>query len=465
MSDWPTRTATQIAAAVAAGEVSAVEVVEATLSRIAVLDPRIGAFTDVVAGRARAAAAEIDLRRAQGKPLGPLAGVPFAVKNLFDIEGLPTRAGSRINRDRAPAERDATAVRRLEEAGAVLVGGLNMGEFAYDFTGENATDGPSRNPHDLTRMTGGSSGGSGAAVAGGLAPLALATDTNGSVRVPAALCGVFGLKPTYGRLSRGGVFPFVYHLDHVGPIARSAADLALAYDALQGPADGDAAVASRPLEPTFPGIEDGIGGLRIATLGGHFATGGEREAFEAVRLVAGALGAERSIEFPEAARARAAAFVITAAEGSALHLERLRSRPQDFDPAVRTRLIAGAAVPAAFLAQAHRLRRWFADAVAKVFEEVDVVLAPATPCRAPRLGQTTFELNGETVLVRPNLGFYTQPISFIGLPAACVPVWLDDGLPLGVQIIAEPWREDRVLRVARALERAGVVAAPIAALA
>src|SRR5215471_11546670 len=167
----------------------------------------------------------LDAERARGRRLGALAGVPFAVKNLFDTAGLPTLAGSKINRDRAPATRDATLIARLESNGAVLVGALNMGEYAYDFTGENVHYAASRNPHDVGRMTGGSSGGSGGAVAGGLVPIALGSDTNGSIRVPASLCGVFGLKPTYGRLSRAHTFPFVARLDHVGPLARSTRDL------------------------------------------------------------------------------------------------------------------------------------------------------------------------------------------------------------------------------------------------
>src|SRR6202012_3195836 len=163
-----------------------------------------------------------------------LAGVPFAVKNLFDVEGLATRAGSKINRDLKPSARDATLIERLEAAGAGLVGALNMGEYAYDFTGENIHDGPSRNPHEPTRMTGGSSGGSGAAVGGRLVPLALGSDTNGSIRVPASFCGLFGLKPTYGRLTRAGRFPFGSALDHLGPLARSVRDLAVSYDVMQG---------------------------------------------------------------------------------------------------------------------------------------------------------------------------------------------------------------------------------------
>src|SRR5436309_7416975 len=244
--------ATEIAAAVRERRTSASAVVRAALARIAADNPVLNAFTAVLEDRALAKARAIDNARLEGRPLGPLAGVPFAVKNLFDIAGLPTLAGSKINRDRTPAERDATLIARLEASGAVLVGALNMGEYAYDFTGENVHYGPSRNPHDLARMPGGSSGGSGAAVAGGLVPLALGSDTNGSIRVPASLCGIFGLKPTYGRLSRAGAFPFVASLDHVGPLARSARDLAMAYDAMQGGDTDDPVCVDRPAERATP---------------------------------------------------------------------------------------------------------------------------------------------------------------------------------------------------------------------
>jgi len=211
-------TAQAIAAAIRTGAVSAREIAQETLDRIEARNGALGAFTDMTATRALAKADAIDTARARGSNLGPLAGAPFAVKNLFDIAGLRTRAGSKINRDRPPSKVDATVIARLETAGGVLVGALNMGEFAYDFTGRNVHDGPSRNPHDLEHMTGGSSGGSAAAVAGGLVPIALGSDTNGSIRVPSSFCGLFGLKPTYGRLSRVGTFPFVASLDHVGPL-------------------------------------------------------------------------------------------------------------------------------------------------------------------------------------------------------------------------------------------------------
>jgi len=458
--DWDS--AATIAAAVTAGRVSATRIVEATLARIREFDPLLNSFTAVTERRALARAQALDAARAKGEKLPPLAGVPFAVKNLFDVAGLPTLAGSKINRNLPPAQRDAALIERLEAAGAILVGTLNMGEYAYDFTGENIHDGPSRNPHDLHRMTGGSSGGSGAAVGGGLVPLALGFDTNGSIRVPSSLCGIFGLKPTYGRLTRARTFPFVSSLDHLGPFARTTRDLALAYDAMQGFDPDDPACADRAAEPVTPHLDEGIDGLRIAVADGYFK-GKTAEAVAAVDSVASALGANRDIDIPQAERARSAAFIITASEGASLHLDRLRTRAKDYDPAVRDRLIAGAMTPASLVVKAQKFRRWYREEVLKLFTEVDAILAPATPCTAPLIGQQTFMLDDVELPVRANLGLYTQPISFIGLPVVAVPVPLAP-LPLAVQIIAAPWREDVGLRIAYALEAQGVVAAPRPAL-
>jgi AtzE family amidohydrolase len=451
--------ASEIASAVTARKISALAVTEAALARIAKHDSVLNSFTDVTADRARAKARAVDAAIAAGQNAGPLAGVPFAVKNLFDVQGLSTRAGSKINRDLKPSARDATLIERMEAAGAVLVGALNMGEYAYDFTGENVHDGPSRNPHDVTRMTGGSSGGSGAAVGGGIVPLALGSDTNGSIRVPSSFCGVFGLKPTYGRLSRARSFPFVASFDHLGPFARNVSDLALAYDAMQGPDPDDAACTTRAVEPVASLLAQDIGGLRIAIAGGYFQNNVFAEAKEAVARVAKALGTTHIVEIPEAARARAAAYVISTTEGASLHLDRLRQRPEDFDPAVRDRLLAGAMVPAPLVDRAQKFRRWYRARVLEIFKSVDVIIAPATPCVAPKLGQVTFVLDGVELPVRANIGIHTQPISFIGLPVVAVPVPLEP-MPIGVQVIAAPWREDIALRVAYALERAGVVSAP-----
>jgi 1-carboxybiuret hydrolase len=439
------------------GRTSAMDIIEATLARIRSRDPLLNSFTTVTDQRALARAQTLDDARARGEPIPPLAGVPFAVKNLFDVAGLPTLAGSKINREMMPARRDATLIERLEAAGAILVGALNMGEYAYDFTGENAHDGPSRNPHDLERMSGGSSGGSATAVAGGLVPLSLASDTNGSIRVPASLCGLFGLKPTYGRLSCAGTFPFVTSLDHVGPLARSTRDLALAYDAMQGYDANDPVCVDRPRERVADLLDRGIDGLRIAVAGGYFKCRAAEPVY-AIDRVAVALGADRDIDIPEAERARSAAFVITASEAASLHLARLRTRARDFDPAVRDRLIAGAMVPASLVVKAQKFRRWYRSEMMKLFADVDAIVAPATPCTAPVIGQQTFTFGDSELPVRPNLGLYTQPISFIGLPVVAVPVPLKP-LPIAVQVITAPWREDIALRVAHALETAGIAAA------
>ncbi len=433
---------------------SARAAVEAALARIDALNPILNAFTAVTDARARARAAMLDAERRAGRTELALEGVPFAVKNLFDVEGLPTLAGSRINRDRPPARTDAVLIRRLEAAGAVLVGALNMGEYAYDFTGENVHDGASRNPHDPRRMTGGSSGGSGGAVGGDIVPLALGSDTNGSIRVPAAFCGIFGLKPTFGRLPRTGSFPFVGSLDHLGPLARSVDLLARAYDAMQGPDPDDPSCAGRPVEPVSGLLAAGARGLRIGTLGGYFRVGATPQALEAVDAVAACLGATPDAILPEAERARAAAFLITTTEGAALHLDRLRSHAAAFDPAVRDRLIAGALVPASLVVRAQKFRHWFHAQALRLFESFDILLAPVTPCSAPRIGETTLDLGGTRVPLRPNIGIYTQPISFIGLPVVAVPV-ASGAMPAGVQVIAPPWREDLALRVAWDLEQSG----------
>jgi 1-carboxybiuret hydrolase len=434
--------------------------VEAALARIAATDGVVNAFTAVLAERARATAAA-------ARP-GPLAGVPFAVKNLFDVAGLPTLAGSKIEREAAPAPRDAVLVRRLEDAGAVLVGALNMDEYAYGFTTENTHFGPTRNPHDPERISGGSSGGSAAAVAAGQVPLSLGSDTNGSIRVPASLCGVYGLKPTFGRLPRTGSFPFVADLDHLGPFTRDVRLLAAAYDAMQGHDPEDPACAPRPVALALPTLDAGVQGLRIGVLDGWFRTMVLPPALEAVDRVARTLGAAQRITWPEVDRARAAAFLITNVEGATLHLPNLKRRAMDFEPLSRDRFLAGALLPAAWVAQAQRVRLWFARRVAASFRDVDVVLAPATPCTAPRIGTEWLQIAGQRLPARASMGLLTQPISCIGLPVVTVPVWGCDPdaphLPMGVQIIAAPWREDLALRVARALEAAGVVHAPVAPL-
>lgn len=449
------------AAAVHSGERSAVELARAALARIAAHDGVINAFTAVTEKRALADAAAVDAHRSRGQDPGPLAGVPFAVKSLYDIADAPTVAGSRIGRDRAPAARDAALARRLVGQGAVMMGALNMDEYAYGFSTENSHYGATHNPHDTARVAGGSSGGSAAAVAASLVPLTLGSDTNGSIRVPAALCGVFGLKPTFGRLSRAGMRLFAASLDVSGPFAGSVADLALAYDALQGPDPDDPACTTRPPEPVTPILRQGLGGIRIAVAAGHFATQGFPEVFAAVERVAAALGASRRIELPAPGLARAAAMIVTAVEGAELHLPDLIGRAAEFDPKTRARFLAGALVPGAWYSHAQRFRRWYCKELSAQFRSVDVILAPATPYPAFPIGQAFIEVEGQKVSAAGHLGVFTQPLSFAGLPALSAPVAQSGSLPLGVQIVAAPWREDLLFRVAATAEEIGVlVSAP-----
>ncbi|PSN20424.1 AtzE family amidohydrolase [filamentous cyanobacterium CCP5] len=444
------------------GDRTARAVVEQHLAQIKEHDTRLNCFTTVTAESALKQADQIDRAIAAGQNPGPLAGVPFAVKNLFDLEGMVTLAGSKINREETPATQDATLVARLKQAGGICLGALNMDEYAYGFVTINHYYGSTPNPHDHSRMSGGSSGGSAAAVAAGLVPLTLGSDTNGSIRVPASFCGVYGLKPTYGRLSRRGAYLFAASFDHVGPFARTPGDLAIAYDAMQGPDPADPVCSDRPAEPVLPTLDQGLDGIRLAMAGDHFATGMDSTVAAAVDRVQTALQISDQVTIPEAARARAAAFIITASEGSQLHLARLQTRPMDFDPATRDRFLAGALIPGSWYIQAQRFRRWYRDQVRRLFESVDVIVAPTTPCVAPPLDQTTLDVDGVTVPLRANLGLYTQPLSFIGLPIVSVPVHQPGSLPAGVQLIAAPYQEAKLLRVAAYLEKQGITSAPIA---
>ena len=441
--------ALDIAADVAAGRLSAEAVIGDAFRRIVADDSRINAFTAVLAEQALSEARRLDADIAAGRSVGPLAGVPFAVKNLYDVAGVTTLAGSIILKDAVPAARDAPLIARLKAAGAILVGALNMDEFAYGFVTENAHYGPTHNPHDLTRIAGGSSGGSAAAVAAGTVPLSLGSDTNGSVRVPAGLCGVFGLKPTYGRLSTQGVYPFVESLDHAGVFGRSVEDVAVAYEVMH--------TAGEPVAQSLDALADQK--LRVGVLGGWFVQGAFPEVLEGLDRVSIALGATPGVIAPGAEAARSAAFCLSAYEGSRLHWNELRTRPEDFDPAVRDRLLAGTFLTDDIAVMTRRYRLIFRDRVRRLFDDYDVLIAPCTPCPAPGIGQATMNVDGVEISVRQNLGAYTQPISFIGLPVLAGPVNRPGQLPVGVQIIAPPWREDLALATGLRLQRQGVLAA------
>lgn len=433
-------------------EITATSVIEQILSQIASRNPTLNCFTTILQDAALQQAQGIDSEIKSGKNLGLLTGVPFAVKNLFNIAGITTLAGAKINEENPPAQEDATAIKKLKKAGAILIGALNMDEYAYGFVTENSHYGATPNPHDLTRIAGGSSGGSAAAVAANLVPFTLGSDTNGSIRVPAALCGVFGFKPTYGRLSRAGTILFSNSLDHIGPFARSVRDIAAIFDVLQGQDLADPVCTDLPSQNCLKLLKDGIDGLKIAVAGDYFQEGAESDALEAVETVTKLLDIKTTITIPESHRARAAAYIITACEGSNFHLKNLRSRPHDFDPATRDRFLAGAFIPVSWYLQAQRFRRWYRDQVRKIFQKVDIIIAPTTPCIATPLGQQTMIIDGEEILIRPNLGRFTQPLSFIGLPVLSFPILRKNKLPLGVQLIAAPYQESKLLQVAAFLE-------------
>jgi 1-carboxybiuret hydrolase len=467
------------------GRCTATSVLDETIARIDARNDLTNSFVTRTYDRARREACEIDRRRRAGESLPVLAGVPYAVKNLFDVEGIVTLSGGKVNAGGPPAPRDAVLVSRMRAAGAVLVGTLNMDEHAYGFTTENTHYGATRNPHDPTRIAGGSSGGSAAAIAGGLVPLTLGSDTNGSIRVPSALCGTFGLKPTFGRLPRTGSFPFVASLDHLGPFAATMADLAATYDVLQGADPEDAACAQRPVDAVFARIAGGDAmpsAPRIAILGGYFREWADASARSAVDLAAAAMGATNVVELSSAAQARAAAFVITAAQGGALHLPRLRTRYDEYEPHSRDRLVAGSLVPASWVERAQRVRRHVYEEALRLFEHYDLLIAPATPVVATPIGAEWININGSVLPCRPSMGLLTQPISCIGLPVSVAPLWpngLPAGkgsangvepagsvslprLPIGVQLIAAPWREDTCLAAAAFLEHAGVAVCGVA---
>ena len=462
-ADLLNQNAADMAAAVRGGHVTATALAHASLERIAATQARVNAFTDVTAKRALQTAADLDTRLAIGDSTAlalPLLGVPFAVKNLFDVADLTTLAGSKIERGKPVATADAPLVARMQAAGAVLVGALNMDEYAYGFTTENTHYGATHNPHDLSRIAGGSSGGSGAAVAAGQVPITLGSDTNGSIRVPASLCGVWGLKPTFGRLSRRGTYPFVYSIDHLGPMASTLGGLALAYDALQCPDPLDTGCHALEVQPVVPQLSqgmEGLQGLRIGVLGGYFHNHASPAAREVVGLAAKTLGAQDEVIWPDAALSRAAAFIITASEGGSLHLNDLRTRADEFEPLSVDRFISGTLQPADWTIKAHRVRRMVRDKVNALFKDWDILLTAATPVSASLIGAEWLDINGTQHPARAAMGLLTQPISFAGCPVVAAPMWptTTGGMPIGVQIIAAPWREDLAFRAAHVLSSAG----------
>jgi len=456
-SDLTRLTVAELAERIRTKDVSPVEVTGAYLARIEALNPKVNAYITVTADRAREDARRAAEEIANGHYRGPLHGVPVALKDLFQTAGIRTTAGSKVLENWVPDE-DATATRRLSEAGAVLLGKLNTHEFASGYTTNNDWFGPTRNPWDLERIPGGSSGGSGAAIAARLAAATLGTDTGGSIRVPAAFCGCVGFKPTYGRVSKAGVVPLSYQFDHVGPIVQSVRDAAIVLDAIQGydPADANS-VRTEPAD-LLSGLEQGLRGLRVGLPVNYFFDLVDPEVMVAVSTAIDQLrdlGADvREVEIPHTDNLVRAWSTIVMTEVLEYHGPEFERRPQDFGPGLASWLSnpmpGGAAIAGSF-----RDIYAFTEGLRTVLEEVDVLVTPATPIPAPPIGPEVFEIDGVEHNGVSAIGRYMVPFNAARLPAVVLPCgFTEAGLPIGLQFAGRPFDEPTVLRAAFAYEQA-----------
>jgi aspartyl-tRNA(Asn)/glutamyl-tRNA(Gln) amidotransferase subunit A len=450
---------TDLARMIATKVVSPVEVVRAHLDRIAALDGNLRAFITVSDETALAAARTAEATLMSGQPVGPLHGVPYALKDLYDTAGLRTTGGSRIFADRVPAG-DATVTTRLARAGAILLGKLNMVEFAYGPEGLNPHYGHARNPWGggVHRMAGGSSSGSGVAVAAGLAPGALGSDTGGSIRIPASLCGITGLKPTYGRVSRAGVLPLAWSMDHVGPMTRTAADSALMLAAMAGYDPADASSSVLPVPDYVAALTGEVKGLRVGLLRSFFLDGAApavRAAVEAAAATLGSAGAVvDEVRLERVTLVPAASTAIVGSEALAYHAQMLRTRAADYDPDIARRLRLSAFIGGAHYVRAQQVRALVRDEIDAALARRDVLLAPSTPIVAPAVGERQVELGDGGADVRSALIRFTRPFNLSGHPACAVPCgFTDGGLPIGMQLVGRPFDEVTVLRAADAFQR------------
>lgn len=433
--------ALDIAATVRTGDVLCRDLILKTLDTISARDGEYNSFVSLNRDRALSTADAIDAARKAGTPLGPLAGVPYAVKDLFDVKGEITKAGAGMRENAPAARRDALLVRRLNAAGAINLGRLNMDEFAYGFATVNARYGTTKNPYNTQRLAGGSSGGSAAAVAAGLVPLTLGSDTNGSVRVPASLCGLFGLRPSFDGLPMSGVFPFVDTLDTAGPFTRTIEELAAVYWVL-----------SKRKPPKRLKQK-----LKVARLDGWFRQNGDPDSYAGVDAIAAYFGKAPLLKLQHAEAGRSAAFLITSKAGGLLHLDALQNDPMGYDPAVRDRLVAGCALDGTWVAQAKAMSARANGEIYAALSKYDLLIAPATPSVAPKISDGMIEIDGKPVSARANLGLYTQPLSPAGVPILTVPLKRPGKLPLGIQLIAKAGREPLLFEVAKRLVAAGLI--------
>jgi aspartyl-tRNA(Asn)/glutamyl-tRNA(Gln) amidotransferase subunit A len=438
-------------------ELSPVELTQAALERISALNPQLNAFITVLEDSARAAAKAAEREIMSGQRRGLLHGIPIALKDLCATKGVRSTAGSKILQDHVPLN-DATVASRLADAGTILLGKLHMNEFAYGPDGENVHYGRVCNPWNLECITGGSSSGSGAAVAASLCLGALGTDTGGSIRIPSALCGIVGLKPTYGRVSRYGITPLSWSLDHAGPMARTVEDVALLLQAMAGYDAKDPSSASHSAPDYAAGLNGDIRGLRLGIPQEYFfemidpeVEGAVHQAIEVIR----GLGASvHRVSWPSLRYATLAALIIVLAEASAYHETWIRTRPQDYQPDVALRLKWGLLLPASAYLKAQRLRALMCREVAQLWHQVDVLVTPATMMAAPHPGETHVRIGDRQMSTREALLRPMRPFNLTGLPALSVPCgFTSAGLPIGLQIAGKPFDEATVLRLGHAYEQ------------
>lgn len=439
-------------------DVSAVEIVQAMLDRIESLEPRLNTYITVTGDEALETARQCDADLASGRDRGPLHGIPVAVKDLYDTAGIRTTCGSKILFDRIP-DQDATSVARLRSDGAVILGKTNLNEFAYGFTTENPHYGDTHNPWNVSCIAGGSSGGSAAAVAAGLCTLATGTDTGGSIREPAALCGIVGLKPSYGRISCRGVMPLSWEQDHAGPMARTVYDAALMLEAMAGWDTADPATTDQPVPHYVAKLGRGIEGVRIGVdpqYALHGISAEVRAAFEKALDVLVDLKAKvLDIHIPGIEDGSTASLTILSAGGSAVHEEWLRTRPEDYDPNVLVRLKRGLDVTGAEYARAQRTRRLLMRSFESLFEQVDLLATPMCAIGAPLHGATRVQVDEQEIDVLSAVARYSRPFNLIGVPAISVPCGFTPAdLPIGLQLIGPMYGEVTVLQAAHAYEQA-----------
>ena len=447
----------EAAAAIRARKISASELTFDCLARIARHNARLKAFITVIEDNARLRAKTADEELARGIDRGPLHGIPVAVKDVFSTCGIATTAGSKVFADYVP-ERDCAVVERLAQAGAVLVGKTNMHELAYGITSSNPHYGAVRNPWDQERIPGGSSGGSAAAVACGMALAAMGSDTGGSIRIPAAFCGIVGLKPTFGRVSRYGVLPLDFSLDHMGPLALKVRDAGAVLNAIAGYDPRDDTSSRHKIGEYIAGPRPSIHGIRLGLPENFYFDAVDPAVGEAVRDAARAaseLGAEVvAVTVPDMGALNAIGRVIVQAEASALMEPHLSDRSR-FGADVLALLDQGRVLAATDYVNAQRLRRLKRREFAGLWKEVDFLLTPTTPTAAPKLNQATIEVRGETEDVRLASTRLVRAINVLGVPAVSLPCGFDAaGLPIGMQLIGPEFEEARLLRVAAALEDA-----------